>query len=432
MASKRDKSLEQYLTQKWTQDQLKLDLDFQDSCVNCYIIENDIHHMISHRSSGENWFLCFLIFLFSHSIERITKKSVILMDEPFVNLHASAQKDVIVLIEVFLKKVRNLSIILTTHSPFLIQQEKTNRILKIIKNEKKGSIVENLTPEEMSNLFSDLGIKPSDYLFYNGFIFVEGKTDIKFFNNIFETFILEKNISILKLHGKNNLRFVNSELITKFLSKGLKFLIILDKDEDNNHLLEELPKAISNNTKVLQVREYENFYLNPDILEKYLSKYHSDEFTGINLKDYVIALIDNSIDDKIVNKTIIKTFLVLQPIKISPRQKKELLNLCKTNYNNGFSKFIEFFQTIYYITQFNSEFYYTYYEQARNIVKKNLEGKEKWKCFPGKKVRTNLIKKLRDDKGIEIQFDKFTEFLKDDDFIKKNLIDLVVNHFNTK
>jgi hypothetical protein len=70
---------------------------------------------------------------FSKNFEDISR--VILIDEPWANLHAQAQKDIL---KIFDSTSKNFQVIYATHSPFLIDIEKIHRILAVERIEEKN------------------------------------------------------------------------------------------------------------------------------------------------------------------------------------------------------------------------------------------------------------------------------------------------------
>ena len=89
------------------------------------------------RSKGFQWFLSFYLRL---NAEQDQGRNVILIDEPGLYLHAKAQQDV-------LKVFENISeasqIIISTHSPYLIDTHRLDRVRLISKDDQIGTRIEN-------------------------------------------------------------------------------------------------------------------------------------------------------------------------------------------------------------------------------------------------------------------------------------------------
>lgn len=402
----RDTSIENFIKAKWTQGGIIPKFKFESSKLVCGIRENNTVYKISQRSAGEIWFLTFIVFLFSKVNDTNNTDYIILIDEPCVSLHPSAKKDVMNILEDFIKNNENMNIFYTTHSPFLIPSQNLERIVRASRSITKGTKVSSLEKENINELYSELGISPSDYLMFNGFLIVEGPSDIKFFKEILKPFFMEKNIEFLPLRGKQNLKNVNDDLIKEFIDKDLRFLIILDKDEGNKNFYENLPKVIRRNTKLLPVREIENFYLDPNLLCNFLKEYtHID-----SSKRKVRNLLLKSIDDEVMNETIMKYFFEQQPIFFNKWQKEHIIDQVK-ELNQFIEVFLNFYQDHYNIQNFHENYYNELFQKVRKEVISMKKSKDNWKFFPGKKVRTNLIKLLRKDYDIELDPMRVLEIL---------------------
>ena len=89
-------------------------------------IEDTVHriqNVWTERSHGFIWFLSFLIH-FEHR-KRQKENMILLLDEPGLSLHAHAQKD---LLNYFDNSLQNYQLIYSTHSPFLVDSSRLDRI----------------------------------------------------------------------------------------------------------------------------------------------------------------------------------------------------------------------------------------------------------------------------------------------------------------
>lgn len=87
---------------------------------------------LENRSAGLQWFLGFFVTFLVES-EDAHKNAVLLLDEPGVTLHPTAQRD---LIEFFKSLGDKNQIIYTTHSPFLIDNQNIDNVVAAFLNEK--------------------------------------------------------------------------------------------------------------------------------------------------------------------------------------------------------------------------------------------------------------------------------------------------------
>ena len=151
---------------------------------------------LKNRSKGFNWFFSFLVW-FKKIQEDQNSNYIILLDEPGLNLHASAQSDL-------LKFIENLSdeyqIIYTTHSPFMVDPQHIERVRTVVET-KDGSVVSTSIQEKDPNtlfpLQAALGydIAQNLYISKNNLL-VEGVSDLIY---------LEVMSGILEQNGRTGL-----------------------------------------------------------------------------------------------------------------------------------------------------------------------------------------------------------------------------------
>ena len=84
-------------------------------------LQGNAHIGPNQRSQGLQWLLSFYFAIYAN----INKNNILLIDEPGIYLHPSAQQKVLNMLEGFSK---NNQIIVTTHSPFLINSNRYDRI----------------------------------------------------------------------------------------------------------------------------------------------------------------------------------------------------------------------------------------------------------------------------------------------------------------
>ncbi len=142
----------------------------------------DRRHMVSlplrSRSKGFNWFVSFIVW-FSMIQENPSSDYILLLDEPGLNLHASAQADLLRFIE---KLSEDYQIIYTTHSPFMIETEHLDRVRTIVDTSKGAKISESIEEDDPDTLFplqAALGYDIAQNLFISkNNLLVEGPTDL--------------------------------------------------------------------------------------------------------------------------------------------------------------------------------------------------------------------------------------------------------------
>lgn len=140
------------------------------------------------RSAGFVWFFSFLVW-FSQVRKIYGDNLVILLDEPGLNLHARAQADLLRYIDVELAPY--YQVMLTTHSPFMVNPEKLSTVRTvedIFKDDKVlGTKVSNrshdMSPDTVLPLQTALGFHISKNLFVDQTaILVESPSDLLYLN----------------------------------------------------------------------------------------------------------------------------------------------------------------------------------------------------------------------------------------------------------
>lgn len=225
---------------------------------------------LKNRSKGFNWFFSFLVW-FKKIQEDRNNKYVLLLDEPGLNLHASAQKNLLN----FLKDLSgNYQIIYTTHSPFMIDPKNLNKVRTVLETDNGSIISDSVQERDPNTLFplqAALGYDIAQNLFVSkNNLLVEGASDLVY---------IQVMSALLQSIGRNGLdeRITvvptgGLDKVTTFISllrgSDLSIVCLLDtfKDSKGKAKLDDLieHKIISKN-KVRFFDEFVNDYTTADI-----------------------------------------------------------------------------------------------------------------------------------------------------------------------
>lgn len=151
---------------------------------NLYIRIKNLRHGVTvpfdQRSKGFIWFFSFMVWFSAIENRTETEKDLILLlDEPGLNLHALAQRD-------FLSYIERLSdahqILYTTHSPFMVESDKLQRVRVVEDRPKEGTKItvklEGSAEESLFPLQAALGYSIAQNLFIaKKNVLVEGPAD---------------------------------------------------------------------------------------------------------------------------------------------------------------------------------------------------------------------------------------------------------------
>ncbi len=173
---------------------------------------------LKNRSKGFNWFFSFLVW-FKRIQEDSSSNYILLLDEPGLNLHASAQADLLNFIEDLSDKYQ---IIYTTHSPFMIPSDSLNRVRTVLETDKGSVVSDSIQEKDPNTLFplqAALGYDIAQNLFVSKKnLLVEGVSDLV---------ILTAMSSVLELENRESLRDDITIVPTGGLEKVATFISLL-------------------------------------------------------------------------------------------------------------------------------------------------------------------------------------------------------------
>lgn len=243
------------------------------------------------RSKGFNWFFSFIVW-FKKIQEDPSSSYILLLDEPGLNLHASAQKDLLHFIDDLGK---NYQVIYTTHSPFMVEVKHLNRVRTVFDdfNEKdKGSIitdtVQQKDPDTLFPLQAALGYDIAQNLFISPKnLLVEGVSDLLYLETISEFLKskeregLNQDITIVPTGGLNKV----ATFISLLRGSKLEVVCLLDSFEDqkNKAKLDEMQQEkIIKSNKIMFFHEFLENRKKADIEDMFLTQEYLHLFNQIN------------------------------------------------------------------------------------------------------------------------------------------------------
>ena len=194
----------------------------------------DVEMELESRSKGFQWFFSFyLVFLAESDAEH--KNAFLLLDEPGLHLHPTAQKD---LIQFFERLSESNQLAYTTHSPFMIDGERLDRVRPVTEDETGHCRVSAETwPDDRDTIFplhAAAGYAIMRGLFrHRKNLLVEGLTDYLYLQALSEQCAranrpaLPEDVHIVPCGGTKNI----GTLASLFLSESARPLILLDGDD---------------------------------------------------------------------------------------------------------------------------------------------------------------------------------------------------------
>lgn len=278
-------------------------------------IRNTKHRVslpLGNRSRGFIWFFSFLVWFSKIQADR-SQKYIILLDEPGLNLHASAQGDLLRYVEEQLQT--KYQVIYTTHSPFMIQPTQLHRVRTVYDtlDPKKGSVIsdsiQEKDPDTLFPLQAALGYDIAQNLFISdNNLLVEGPGDLLYFEIVNDILkqkgkaTLNSNITIVPVGGLDKV----ASFISLLRGSKLKIATILDTftDQKGKKRIEDLIYHKIINEKALLF--FDEFAANKNGVSDIEDMFSPEEYLGIYNKafsDNPVKLADlNSTDEPIVKR----------------------------------------------------------------------------------------------------------------------------------
>ena len=232
-------------------------------------------------------------------------QGIIVVEEPEIFLHPEMQK---MAGEILYRLSRKNQVIFTTHSPNLLSNFSTKQIRQMVLDQEGCSRARSNT--DISRILDDLGYTAADLMNVNFVFIVEGKQDKsrlplllkKYYSETIDSDGQLMRISIINTNSCTNIKtYANLKFINQIYLKD-QFLMIRDGDgKDPKELKNELcryyedrnrqdrgalPRVLPENVLILKYYSFENYFLNPEIMEKTGVLKHADDFYRIFLKEW--------------------------------------------------------------------------------------------------------------------------------------------------
>lgn len=210
-------------------------------------VENRRHRVtvpFDERSRGFVWFFSFLAY-FSKLEEESTQPLILLLDEPGLSLHATAQHDLLRFINERLAPRHQ--VIFTTHSPFMVDPHNFGCVRTVIDVPETGTTVSSdilkTDAESAFPLHAALGVELTQTLFVGpNVLLVEGPSDVIYLQYLSEQLIkagktgLDDRWVLVPGGGISKL----AAFLTLFGANQMKVCVLADSSAQNNKTIGRL------------------------------------------------------------------------------------------------------------------------------------------------------------------------------------------------
>ncbi len=240
-------TLTNLLADHWSQREYKIRIEADGHHVSVFVSDEVDPALVSlnDRSRGFQWFFSFDT-TFLHGTKGTFRNAVILLDEPGLHLHASAQRDLLLRLREYAK---DNQLIYTTHMPFMIDMERLDDIRVCVESKDRGTTVSanwyGTDREAIFPLQAALGLSISQSLFMGPYnLVVEGVTDFWFLSAMAENLrsegrsSLDERLVITPSGGATKAASVS----TMLHGQRLNVVVLLDSDIAGKSVRERLIK----------------------------------------------------------------------------------------------------------------------------------------------------------------------------------------------
>lgn len=259
---------------------------------------------ISHMGKGmRSIYLFSLLEAYTQVEENLP--SIIMIEDPEIFLHPSLQK---VCGTILYRVSAKNQVIFTTHSPNLLPNFNSRQIRQVVLREDGSSDIRRKT--DISAILDDLGYTAGDLMNVNFVFIVEGKQDKSRLPLLLRKYYAEttdsegnlSRIAIITTNSCTNIKtYANLKYMNQIYLKD-QFLMVRDSDGKDPHVLEKqlclyyeernqedmdkLPRVRPENVLILKYYSFENYFLNPAVMEKLGVVESEDAFYGIFLEKW--------------------------------------------------------------------------------------------------------------------------------------------------
>lgn len=268
----------------------------------------------SQRSKGFQWFLSFYTRIQSNA--NSNEDNIILIDEPGLFLHAKAQESVLKVLNSLSKKDQ---IIYSTHSPYLFEDDKLERIRLVEKDKEDHSHIVNkfyntkdqdaLTPILTAighNIFSGIVFDEK-----KNTVILEGISDYLIINAMLKSLDFKQNnkIYFIPMKGANSI----DKYVPFFIGWGLNFLVIVDNDDKGKEVKQELiEKWLMGDKQIIPISEnsnesIEDLFTHEEYFKTLLNKedYKGDVLISKQLNDSQKIIVAKKLQKELTNGSLI-------------------------------------------------------------------------------------------------------------------------------
>ena len=245
---------------------LKYEVKHAENKIDCFYTEKNYDREISWAGQGlQVWFQ-----IITHLV-RLKNTSILILDEPEINLHPEKQNDLIRI----LKEYYGGSIIIATHSIEMMNNVKISHIVHVKKNQIKPKIKSTADRANLELIRSQIGshfnFTASQFEDVDIIIFTEDDDDFKIVSSLAKGYGFNKKAHNIRLHGFSEYKKAEhyKKAYELLIGKNISYSMLLDRDYYPDIYLSGIKEELDKfDIKVFFTigKEIENIFLFPSLL----------------------------------------------------------------------------------------------------------------------------------------------------------------------
>ena len=248
-------ALTQEIPEYWSQNEnIRVEIDYDQAIENAQPIVKHLHvrlydseHMVSlpfgERSSGFQWFFSFLCAFSRY--RQSGRPVVLLLDEPALGLHATAQRDFLRYIDE--KLSGRCQVVYTTHSPFMVNPARMERVRPVEDRGRKhgAAITRDVLTTDRDTIFplqGAIGYDLAQNLFVGPYnLIVEGVSDLAYLQVLSRVLgasgrqALDERCTIVPVGGVGQIA-----TFVALLGRHVDATVLIDSTKQGNQRLDQL------------------------------------------------------------------------------------------------------------------------------------------------------------------------------------------------
>ena len=253
---------------------------FEDNTLTCFFREGRIQRELAWAGQGlQVWFQ-----IVTHLV-RLRHTSILVLDEPEINLHAEKQIELVRI----LREHHSGSTIVATHSVELMNSVNVSHIIHIQKSQRRPRIKSTADRTYLdfvrSQIGSNFNLIASQFESFDVIVFTEDTGDFSILKELAKKLGIRRKAFNIPLHGFSEypkaLHYCDAY---KMLIGGdIKYSILLDRDYyQQEHLKQVKQRLEAGGVRVLFTpgKEIENIFFTPVVLKSFIPVEVLDEFTS--------------------------------------------------------------------------------------------------------------------------------------------------------